>query len=367
MVDYAGATWIPNNNFFPARNGLKPRYIILHGTAGGTDATGTANYFASTQGTTNPVSSHYVIGTDGTIVQCVSEADGAWGNGVLNAGHAPFWDPSINPNNITISIEHCKPSLDNSDALTPDQQTASFKLQYDICKRWNIPMRAANADGGITGHFSLDPVNRANCPGPYPWAADWNYLNSASSTPPVQENIMIELDTPGVSQFFAPSADGYWRCVQNNHRVGGNILSFYKRFGGMGLCGLTYLGLPLTDMFVPKSGTYAQLFERGAVIDDTNRIVDHAVGLPSSEHCYLAHVDEGFAQVLISQPVSNALNEQIKTLETELAAAKASGGDPGQITQLQSEIASLQRQVDADKTKMDAIAAAIAQLGTLVK
>src|SRR5690348_17254876 len=117
---------IENGNAFPGRNGLKPSFIILHGTAGGTSAQAIANYFASTQGGANPVSSHYVIGQDGIIIQCVAEVDGAWANGYLSTGHDPWWDPQINPNNITISIEHCKPSPDNSDALTPAQQEASF-------------------------------------------------------------------------------------------------------------------------------------------------------------------------------------------------------------------------------------------------
>lgn len=189
MPEEPGALWMPNANFFVNRDGHKPLYIILHGTAGGTSAQGIANYFLSTVRTNNPVSSHYVIGTDGTVVQMVSESDGAWANGYLSTGHAAFWDATLagaNPNDITISIEHCKSSADNSDVLTNAQQAASFKLQYDICKRWGIPMRAANASGGITGHFSLDPINRANCPGPYPWNALWNYLqggNTVSGVP----------------------------------------------------------------------------------------------------------------------------------------------------------------------------------------
>jgi N-acetyl-anhydromuramyl-L-alanine amidase AmpD len=185
MTDYAGAQWVPNNNFFPARDGQKPRYLIIHGTAGDTSAVGIANYFVTTQGTNNPVTSHYIIGTAGEVVQTVLESNGAWANGALTAGHASFWDkyPGVNPNNLTISIECCKASLDNSDTLTAPQQASLLKLVNDICTRNGIPKKAADASGGITGHYSLDPVNRSNCPGTLNWNALWTYLSAPTSTP----------------------------------------------------------------------------------------------------------------------------------------------------------------------------------------
>lgn len=357
MPDENNVTWIPNQNYFPGRNGLTPRYVILHGTAGGTSAVATANYFASTQNTANRVSSHYVIGVDGEIVQCVAERDGAWGNGAYSAGHAAFWDTSVNPNNLTISIEHCKPSGDNSDLLTFKQQAASFKLINDICDRWNIPKHGADASGGITGHFSLDPVNRSNCPGPYNWNALWSYLKG-SPTQPIQGGTdvptIIELNTPGVSQFWAPEPNGAWRCIipGHDHLMLGNIRSFYVRFGNNGLNGMTYLGLPLTDMFLVKTGVYAQLFEGGFVVDDSNRVVGRPIGLPSTEHCYIGHVDSGQGQTLIAQPLTTPLHNQIKSLDAQLADALKNGGDPAQIAALQATILSLQGDVAADKTKI---------------
>jgi len=169
VTDEPGAIFIPTQNHFSGRQGQRPRYIIVHGTAGGSQAEAIARYFQSTENTSNPVSSHYVIGQDGTIVQCVREADGAWGNGVVTAGHAPWWSSDLNPNYISISVEHCKSSISNSEQLTEAQKEASFRLIEHICKRYDIPMREADAKGGITGHFSIDPVNRARCPGPYPW------------------------------------------------------------------------------------------------------------------------------------------------------------------------------------------------------
>jgi hypothetical protein len=116
----------------------------------------------------------------------VAESDGAFGNGALSAGHDPWWDPNVNPNLITISIEHCKASTDNSDQLTEAQKTASFQLVKHICERNGIPKRKADAQGGVTGHFSIDPVNRSRCPGPYRWDELFAYLN--------QENTMTNTD-----------------------------------------------------------------------------------------------------------------------------------------------------------------------------
>jgi hypothetical protein len=169
---------MPSPNHFDGRDGQTPRFIICHGTAGFTTAQQTAQYFADPD---SQVSSNYVIGKDGTIVQCVADEDGSWANGILEAGHDPWWSESINPNYQTISIEHLKFATDNSDVLTSEQQTASFALIDMLCTKWNIPRQLATAQGGITGHYSISPQSRARCPGPYPWDALISYLQGGST------------------------------------------------------------------------------------------------------------------------------------------------------------------------------------------
>jgi N-acetyl-anhydromuramyl-L-alanine amidase AmpD len=283
-----GAIVIANSNYFPNREGHAPRYIILHGTAGGTSATAIAQFFQSTQGGANAVSSHYVIGRDGTVVQCIDENNGAWANGVITAGHDPWWDGSVNPNNITISIEHCKPSIDNSDQLTDAQKQASFQLIQHLCQRHNIPMRAADASGGITGHFSIDPVNRSRCPGPYPWDELYNFL---------QGEVTV-LQIAQCSQFFAEVVPNQrWHCKKassldgKNHDISFGILQFYRTFGNVGLNGLSIFGLPTSDEIgIPNThGAVVQHFERGAIVYDPRGEVDKVPGL--SGPCYPAHID----------------------------------------------------------------------------
>lgn len=173
IMDEPTAIVIPSTNYFPNRNGYRPRWIILHGTAGFSSAQEVGAYFQ-----TAGVATHYTIGRDGTLVCSVSESDGAFANGGVTEGHDPWWTRTLNPNLVTISIEHVKPHRDNSDELTEAQKLASFQLIGRICERHDIPRRWADADGGITGHYSMDPVNRSFCPGPYPWEELFTFLNS---------------------------------------------------------------------------------------------------------------------------------------------------------------------------------------------
>ena len=290
MVDQMGAVALYNNNYF-SRGTFSPKYLILHSTAGGTSAIAIANYFISTQNTSNPVSSHYIIGTDGQVVQTVLEQDFAWANGVISAGHDPWWTTAINPNNISISIEHCKPSLDNSDTLTAAQMSASFKLVSDICNRWNIPRRPADAIGGITGHYSIDPVSRKNCPGPYPWSALWSYLTSLTH---------VGLEGSGV--FTTSSSDfknywvvqgEHWNCPRTGFNMGGAIRQYYNDLSIDGHT-LPLPGLPLSnEIAVGTSGKVFQRFERMSLCYDPTL----AVFPPGSEYkVYILNTNDPLIQ-----------------------------------------------------------------------
>lgn len=184
---------IPSPNHWNGREGHKPLWLILHGTDANTNdydgAYETAGWFQ-----TNSVSVNYVIGRQGCVAQCVKESDAPYANGGVTdtptRKHDLWWSSNLNPNLVTISIEHVKHAgNNNADALTPAQKQASFELIYDICKRNNIPMRQANVHGGITGHFSMDPKERPYCPGNYPWTELWAYLKGrqAQEKPEVGE------------------------------------------------------------------------------------------------------------------------------------------------------------------------------------
>lgn len=268
-------------NYWQGRNGHAPKWIIVHGTAGGSSAQGIAAMFATKE---RAACTHYVIGQDGTIICCCDETNAAWGNGVVSAGCDVWWVGIDNPNYWTISIEHVKPSTDNSDPLTAAQQAASFALISRICARWGIPRRKADSNGGITGHFSIDPVNRARCPGLYDFDALWKYL--------AEDQLLLSLEDPRVGHWFAPTTGGGWHCFQTNRVVGGAILDAYRKvsLAPADLRGLTLWGLPTSDE-VPLPGVPGgtqQSFERALVNYDPQRVVDQPPGLVGP--VYVAHL-----------------------------------------------------------------------------
>ncbi len=297
----AQATWLPSPYFTAGRNGFKPHYLILHGTAGGNSALGIASWFRSTDPPAN-AAAHYVIGPDGLIVQCVDEDDWAWANGQLSAGHDAYWQENINPNWITISIEHVKSSVDNSDQLTDAQKQASFGLVKRICDRWQIPARLADGSGGITSHASIDPVNRRSCPGPYPWDELFASLKGGEIDP------MLQPTDPYAQQFFSNFSDQRWHCKQTNFDVAFSILAFYRSLNGA-------LRLPISPEFVIVQGVTAQAFEGGIVAYDPSRKLDNP---PYAGDCYLVHINTGPGQQIIARALVDPLNKQIAALQEQL-------------------------------------------------
>ncbi|WP_225874831.1 N-acetylmuramoyl-L-alanine amidase [Pedobacter hiemivivus] len=140
-------SWVGSINF-----GIrKPNFVIIHHTAQN-----------STQQTINTflvkgkseVSSHYIVGKDGVVVQMV--------NDYLRANHAGIgkWGNTSDLNSSSIGIE-----LDNNGINQPftDAQIKSLVALLDaLKKRYNIP--TAN----FIGHSDIAP-GRKNDPKNFPW------------------------------------------------------------------------------------------------------------------------------------------------------------------------------------------------------
>ncbi len=131
--------------------------IVIHITDGGANINGTISWFK------NPaakVSSHYVIGQDGEIVQMVAHNDVAW-----HAGSA---------NGTSIGIEH----VANTRGLTPTaaQMCASAALVTWLCDQYGIPADRAH----ILGHAEADGrTTHQACPNAV-W--DWVYYMDMIAT-----------------------------------------------------------------------------------------------------------------------------------------------------------------------------------------
>ncbi len=258
--------WMPTNNGW--KGPFQKRWLICHGTAGGASAQGIAEYFRSTEGTNNPVSSNYVIGRDGVIVSLLEEEDAAWANGDIEPGCDPWWvSLGKNPNLVTISIEFCKETTDNSQALSLQQMQSGFNLIERICKRHNIPMRPADSQGGITGHYSISPRSRARCPGNFPWTDLYRFLNNQGAD-------MLSLTDPHVAALFAQAPGNAWKCLDPKHQyvVGNAMLDFYRSLpcgGSAPLGALDILGLPTSgemELSATLPGAIVQYFQTCALV-----------------------------------------------------------------------------------------------------
>lgn len=247
MIGQPGAVWQPNPNYTSGWRRGKPHYIIIHGTAGGATepAAHSAQYVASQREST-----HYTVDSTGTIVQSVSEENSAWGNGVISGPpgvavqgnsqgpHDAFWDATGgDPNGDTISIETCR-DITNTSPWTQQQTTAIYQLVNGICQRWGIPAQMADINGGITGHFSIDPRNRAFCPGPVDWeslivAAGGSGLYTPPQGVPTTVTLSGYYPAPPMSGFSTePVAitsvnDVYLAAGQNVHETLAHAPGFY--------------------------------------------------------------------------------------------------------------------------------------------
>lgn len=146
-LDPVVQSWVGAVNF-----GIrKPNFVILHHTAQAS-TTQTINTFL-VKGKSE-VSSHYIVGKDGAVVQMV--------NDYLRANHAGVgkWGNDSDLNSSSIGIE-----LDNNGINEPftDAQIKNLLVLLEVLKkRYNIP--AAN----FIGHADIAP-GRKNDPRNFPW------------------------------------------------------------------------------------------------------------------------------------------------------------------------------------------------------
>ena len=264
QADYpaAEAHFLPADRFgYPNNNGHVA--IVIHKTGGDATPERVEQNFLNTG-----ESVHYAIGQDGQVWQFILESSGAGGNCCTESGYDPFWDQYLHMfhdlNLCTISIEHCDPLPDNSTPLTPAQKDASFKLVAYLARKYNI------APDHIKGHHTIDPIKRARCPGNYPWDELWAYLKGS----------IINLTDPIIAGYFGQTADGQWQCKRTGFIVQKGILSFYRSYGQDAYCGLTYLGLPLSNEIPVQGhpGVVKQQFERGWVCYDPTHAIDNPPG-----------------------------------------------------------------------------------------
>ena len=163
--------------------------IVVHITDGGANINGTISWFKNP---TAKVSSHYVIGQDGEIVQMVAHNDVAW-----HAGSA---------NGTSIGIEH----VANTKGLTPTaaQMCASAALVTWLCDQYAIPADRAH----ILGHAEADgKTTHKACPNAV-W--DWVYYMDMIATRTCYVPASI---TPTNTPVTTPTAQSLGRSNGNGY------------------------------------------------------------------------------------------------------------------------------------------------------
>lgn len=175
IIDY------PSENYFS--NGMRIKAIVLHGTAGPLQASLDTLTNPRTDAPEKAVSSNYLIDRNGDIYRLVPWWLGrrAYANGIINQPDMSVkWLASCigtrcNPNMMTISIEHVAlPQQMYSHArMTDEQWASSFNLVKQLLKDCGL---GAN-NQTILGHYQIDSVNKAYCPGVINIPAYINALN----------------------------------------------------------------------------------------------------------------------------------------------------------------------------------------------
>lgn len=133
----------PNHNARPA--GVRPDLIVIHGTAGKTDA-GDLSWCRDPR---SRVSYHYLIGRDGRIYRLVPDEQRAW-----HAGESS-WEGRSNCNDYSIGVGL---SNDGREPYTPAQYDAAAWLVGELMRRWQIPPRR------VVGHCHVSPGRKQD-----PW------------------------------------------------------------------------------------------------------------------------------------------------------------------------------------------------------
>lgn len=156
--------WRGTNNFWPGRDGHSPIAIVDHIMQSSIESAD--GWFKNPK---SEVSAHFGVAKDGRIWQWVAVTNSAWANGPINNPDKSIqWivdadKHNINPNRLTISIEH---EGKTGELFTQKQYDATLWLHQKLIKENNIALDGKH----IIGHFQLDSVTRPNCPGKgFPW------------------------------------------------------------------------------------------------------------------------------------------------------------------------------------------------------
>lgn len=151
--DFVGAQVRVSPNFGQRIDGKSPSMIILHYT-GMISGQAAEDWLCNAD---SQVSSHYLVHTDGTVVQMVRESDRAW-----HAGKS-VWRGVTDINSASIGIEIVNPGHEFGYVDFPaGQMEAVLALCNDICTRRHIASDMVLGHSDIAPGRKVDPGERFN-------------------------------------------------------------------------------------------------------------------------------------------------------------------------------------------------------------
>lgn len=149
--DYSAAQVRVSPNFGQRADGIRPSIIILHYT-GMPSGAAAEDWLCNSD---SQVSSHYLIHTDGAVVQMVREQDRAW-----HAGKGS-WGGVTDINSASIGIEIVNPGHEFGYVNFPRiQMEAVIDLCGDITRRHGIAPRMLLGHSDVAPGRKVDPGER---------------------------------------------------------------------------------------------------------------------------------------------------------------------------------------------------------------
>lgn len=208
-AEYPGAIWTPSPNCDVGRGNHLPLAIVDHIAQG----FGLDRYFATPSA---GVSATFSVTRMGVVRQHVRIGDTAWTNGIdFDRGYDAYlsdlsvpwlkmcWDHKLNPNRLTISIEH---EGFSGEPFPRAQIEASLDLHA-----WLVAARRIKPHPDyIVGHNRIDSVNRAHCPGrTFFWDELWAIFARPTNTK--RNDTVANKDAlDALNNAFTPALQAVW-------------------------------------------------------------------------------------------------------------------------------------------------------------
>lgn len=200
----------------------------------------------------------------------------------------------INANSSHASdIEHVKASLQLGRPVVICGSETGFhdiELGDRVPYAWNPTGNHAIVATGIAADGNILVRDTANIgpggvrPGPRRYDTSKMFLISGTEIIPNWSEgetfMQIDLNNAVVAMYLEAVAEKQWRCKKNGHIIQFGMLHFYRSYGQNAFCGLTYLGLPLSNEIAIDGlpGVVKQQFERGWLVYDPDHKFDHPPG-----------------------------------------------------------------------------------------